>query len=345
MSAATLETLLKSGSVWVAQSASPTSHSTASSPRSEGRTPSMQPRPYNKDLVLSNIKHVFQEPILEKPILEAPVHKAARHNTTLLSVPAFSAPALSAPFGVSEIDRSLSNGGLAFGAVHDWFALDRKNDPCAFYTPYTILALLVGNGVRTIIKRDYKDTDVPFEKFIVWIGRSCWPTPFILQQTIAASSRSVSSKCVASKQNLLPNCLFIDPPDNQHLLWAVDTALSSAAVAIVVAQINKLPLAKSKRLALKARMHNTLGLIVKHPRELHTPTAAKSTWCIAPHPSPNLNPRWQINLLKQKGQQSNKREWIIEFDEEVLGLSNIDLGEVTEHRQAALQKEEVYMGG
>lgn len=219
------------------------------------------------------------------------------------------------PFAIPEVDKALPEGGLQLGGIHEWFLPDALIDPFPFYAPTTLLVFLIKSCINTLINKagcEYKD----FKKLIVWIGRNSWPTPLLLQQTITPA--------------LLPNCIFVDPPDYKKLLWTIDTTLSSSAVAATVIQLETLSLAKSKRFALKSRENQIFTLLVKAPKSLSTPGAALSSWSVKAHPALPFNhpeaekktytnqifsPTWELKLLRKKGPQTEQNRWLISLNE------------------------------
>lgn len=75
---------------------------------------------------------------------------------------------------------------------------------------------------------------------ICWIGRACWPYPRLLFDDRPGESR------------LYTDSVFIDPPDLQSRLWAIDLALRTPGVSIVIADGSGLSMAATRRLQLAA---------------------------------------------------------------------------------------------
>jgi hypothetical protein len=201
-------------------------------------------------------------------------------------------------FNLPEIDEAFPQHGLVCGAIHEWAFADpvastqkKRGSKRISYPPCSLLALLAGNALRAAGENRS-------EKFVFWVGRSCWPTPYLLQQTMHPISR----------------CIFIDPPDEKLRTWAVETALRSPAVAAVVAEFRSIRFALSCRLALAAEKGGALGLFIRNPKELALPSAAASRWKIAPLPSASLLPRFDLELLKCKGPQPLCTHWSVEVD-------------------------------
>ena len=132
-------------------------------------------------------------------------------------------------------------------------------------------ALLAGNALRA------HSQEGPPEHYLIWIGQRCWPSPYVLAQTVGSLDR----------------CLFIDPPNAKQALWATDYALRSAAVAAVIVDCTdsstknpKVVTAITRRLALAARTGGALGLLIRDSQDFAQPTVATSRWVVAPHLPP-----------------------------------------------------------
>ncbi|NDC37788.1 MAG: hypothetical protein EBZ48_07015, partial [Proteobacteria bacterium] len=158
--------------------------------------------------------------------------------------------------------------GLPVGAVHEWsVASQQKNSspaPRARTAPpplSIITAILRANMLQSATGQSSTDP-----RLLLWIGKSCWPTPHLLAQ---ASHSGV---------NLLSRSLFIDSPDTKTKLWAIDAALRSPGVFGVVAQCTRLSTTMSRRFALAAAHGGTIGCIVRPEGELSLPSAAMSRW-------------------------------------------------------------------
>jgi hypothetical protein len=210
-----------------------------------------------------------------------------------------------APFFIPEIDQHLPSGGVSFGATHDWFYLPPENtNPREVPALCTVPAILCGNAFKHTAQKA-ADRKFYCEKILLWVGKRCWPTPYILEENL---------KFVHNGQriNLLPNCLFIDPPNKKLKNWAIEAALKSGAAATIVADCPFLNLIEAKRFLFAARSGNALALLIRNRSEMSLPSPAASAWGIAPIPSPSFNPRWRLSLLKAKGSRSSRSEWILE---------------------------------
>ena len=104
------------------------------------------------------------------------------------------------------------------------------------------------------------------------------------------------------------------------VLWALEEAARSGAVALAVGEVAGADLKATQRLALAAREHGVPILLLRSAREL-APSAARSRWRIAaaPSASPRLAPhapgraRWRVAL--EKGWRERPESWLLEWDD------------------------------
>ena len=120
--------------------------------------------------------------------------------------------------------------------------------------------------------------------------------------------------------SLLMRSLFIDPPDNASRLWAIDLALRSAAVNVVIADGSQLKMAEARRLQLAAERGRALALLARPSWEGAELSAASTRWRVRRSPSSSSAPRWIVELLRCKQAQGRSgtlrgdlRRWEIEY--------------------------------
>lgn len=224
-------------------------------------------------------------------------------------------PNLAAGFNIPEIDQTLPRGGLPFGGFHEFFSApsNPQDSPGLVFPPCTIPTIVAAEAVKKLLlaglcrKDDFPKTEsLHFDKFLLWIGKACWPTPFILESTINAISSGAYSF------NLLQNCLFADPPSPKLMLHCLETALRSPAVATVTAEIKQMPFAVSRKFALIAKRNLSFGILIRPPQQEAGPSSALTRWSIAPAPALSGFPCWRLTLLKCKGAQPLRRDWLLE---------------------------------
>jgi protein ImuA len=125
-------------------------------------------------------------------------------------------------------------GELAAGAVHEWLAGDGADGEASrgWTAPLCVLielarsAMSCGHGA------------------VVWIGRACRPHAWSLVRHADGAGGVDAS--------LLERSLLVDPSDRASALWAIDSALRSPGVCVVVADGRGMDMASTRRLQLGA---------------------------------------------------------------------------------------------
>lgn len=207
------------------------------------------------------------------------------------------------PFGAPEIDTVLPEGGLAHHAVHELFYRDPLQPSAVACTLASILAYnAYASSTTSVLASDWhhlrrKENTSPT---IMWIGSRCWPTPVML-----------SSYQTLCETHFLTQCLFINPPNDKTTLWAIETALRSRAIRLVIACCPRISRSTTQRLALAARSHKSTAILLRHIDDIDTPTHALSRWVTAPTPSTNGLPSWNLALHKYKGLRAQHSSWCI----------------------------------
>jgi len=177
-------------------------------------------------------------------------------------------------------------GPFARSAVHEWIGWDGMSHRGSFRPPLLLFNHLVQCALA----------DQP-EKFILWIGRQVWPYAVSLPVTTAREGAA------ARAHLLLSRSLFIDPPDDETRLWAIDLALRSPAGGVVIADESKFDMAQSRRLQLAAKSGDALVLLARPPQEAGQPSAAASRWLVSTVSSPSHSHRFLVQLVRCKGAQ------------------------------------------
>lgn len=225
-------------------------------------------------------------------------------------------------FNLAPLDQSLPWGGLACGGVHEFFAPAGTQGPAASLPPLTLPTVIAGQAFSQL-QAQMQNNSLP--SYIIWIGRRSWPTPFLLKAIEQQTPKSFS---------LLSFCIFADPPTEKLHLWAIETALRTAGISIIIAACEKLSFSISRRFALAAEKGNSLGILLRAAKNLslyrHTsnaavkqntplnmpPTAALTSWLISPFPALSPFPCWEMRLLRCKGRQPYNNQWVIELQDE-----------------------------
>lgn len=204
--------------------------------------------------------------------------------------------------------------------------------PLQNIAPLSLLAALSGSALAVRGKTRGKTTNRKTQgSIILWIGRESWPTPFALTSAIYSTVIApLSAKGFLREPkereawvlNLLEQNIFLDPPDNAARLWAIETALRSESVILVVSTLQQLSLRVGRRLVFAARHGGGIGFLVRPPQELRAPSASLSKWLVAPDTASHatcvatantarsaLAPCWHLTLLKYKGKHLPVNEW------------------------------------
>jgi len=116
---------------------------------------------------------------------------------------------------------------------------------------------------------------------VLWIGRTCRPYPIAMAFARAHRANSSSSRCDGAgvSATLLERSIFVDPETDAQRLWAIDLALRSPAVAVVVADGRRLHMAETRRLQMAASSGNgATGLVIRPPWEMNELSAARTRW-------------------------------------------------------------------
>lgn len=238
---------------------------------------------------------------------------------------------MDAALGAGDAPDAL--GGLAFGAVHEWFGLGRSagaadgapvrgqqgRKPLSLWRP--ALSVMVHLARRAV---KLADGGVVGGGAVLWIGRRVWPYGHAL---------------LHSGEALFRSSICVDARDADERFWAVDVALRAGAAGgniVVVADGSTLPLALSRRLQLAAESGSALAILARPPWEEAELSAAMTRWRVstapaceeaaAPQRARNRHggfgapvasgPRWSVSLLRCKDSRSHavhaQEAWTVE---------------------------------
>jgi len=220
------------------------------------------------------------------------------------------------PFEISDLDllfngpHQFISGGLPSGKAHEWIN-ENFSAP-----PLTIPTILVCNALRKTIQSSGNQTN--FQRYIVWIGQECWPSYFLLEKTFIASFG----------HGILSQCLFLKTKDQKETLACIDNALKSQAVFCVFANLQKIPLAASRRFSLLLKKRPALAFFFLPKNQSDKPTAAFSRWLVTPSYFRKAHSQilsYKLTLLRTKGAKPNNNEWFIEVQDESKNSSSLSL--------------------
>ena len=248
------------------------------------------------------------------------------------------------PTGWPEVDAALG-GGLASGALHEWFGVDDSAPPPpkeaprrrAGETASAPWGRFPGQAPQNTFRETWSPPVCLFVHlarqaleagrspfWIVWVGARCFPYPAVL------------TRPGDNDLGLLARSLFVAPRDVNTRLWAIDLALRSPAVGVVIADGSALSMAATRRVQLLAKRHRTLMLAARPPWEQQQLSAAQSRWLILRQPyvaddeSFSVHPRWIVQLLRCKGgqRQTSCDTWALEWQS---GTSTVYLSPEVAH--------------
>lgn len=182
------------------------------------------------------------------------------------------------PFGLPEIDAVLPDGGLAYGALHE-FAGGGSG------TVDGAAAALFAAGVAA------RTTG-----YVVW----CLTRPDLFFPALVQAGLH---------QNRV---VFVEADKEKDVLASMEEALSYGGLGAVVGELVRLPMVASRRLQLAAERTGTMGIVVRRWRrqteanDFGQPTASTTRWRVSVMPSDELpvpgvgRARWLLELMKSR---------------------------------------------
>jgi protein ImuA len=188
-------------------------------------------------------------------------------------------------FGIAEIDRTLSGGGLARGALHEILGVGGDEEDAALAAAFA--AHILGRLTSTA------------DGLVLW----CLPRPDLYGPGLAA-------------HRLDPGrVVLVRAPRDAEILWAMEEGLRAPGIVAVVGELGVLPAVASRRLQLAAERSGITAFLLRRwrdsrqaSRERAQPNAATTRWRIAALPSrPSRNEpgvgraRWRVELLRCRG--------------------------------------------
>lgn len=186
------------------------------------------------------------------------------------------------PFGVPEIDARLPGGGLATGTTHEIAGGGSDVTTGA-------VSALFSAGIAARIPGP-----------VVWcLSRSDLFAPALVQ--------------VGLDMNRV---IFVESDNEEGVVECAEEALRYAGVAVVVAEIVRLPMVASRRFQLAAEQSGATGLIIRRWRrqqeatDFGNPTASASRWRVSALPSEPLpvpgvgRHRWLLEVMRIRAAES-----------------------------------------
>jgi hypothetical protein len=220
------------------------------------------------------------------------------------------------PFGLTSIDSALPSGGLIRGALHEFLYYDPLEPHAVACTipallAYNAHAALVshtqrsqwGSSLNSQIQHSGSQQRRSMLAHTLWIGKRAWPSPPALA--------GLTSNYASLSKSFFEHSLFIDPPNDSAALWAIDLALRSSAIDVIVAACPSISRTTTQRLSLAAKKYGTTAILLRSHSDYATPSCASSRWSIAPTPSSHEAPSWRLSLAKLRGGLLIHSEWIV----------------------------------
>ena len=197
------------------------------------------------------------------------------------------------PLGVGALDDALPEGGLAADGLHEAAGESAADGPAAAAFLAALLARRVRAGERgAVLVCQSRNGAARFGRLHGpgWRDLGLEPADLLILR--------------ARREKDVP--------------WAVEEGLRSGALAAVLAEVEGIPFAASRRLALAAAEGGTPALLLRHD-ELGPASAAQTRWRVAALPgradpfdegAPGL-PRWRLALVRARGGRPAARdvEW------------------------------------
>ena len=197
------------------------------------------------------------------------------------------------PLGIDALDGALPEGGLAADRLHEAAGASGADGPAAAAFLAALLARRVRAGERgPVLICQSRGGAVRFGRLHGpgWRDLGLEPADLLILR--------------ARRERDVP--------------WAVEEGLRCGALAAVLAEVEGIPFAASRRLALAAAEGETPALLLRHD-ELGPASAAQTRWRVAALPggadpfdanAPGL-PRWRLALVRARGGRPLARdvEW------------------------------------
>lgn len=200
-------------------------------------------------------------------------------------------------FGVDDIDRQLTGGGLALTALHEIAgdSADASDDAAA-------TLFIAGLAARAVMARPG--------------GTVLW----------ALARRDLFAPGLAQAGLTPDRLIHAEAPRDEDVLAVMEEGLRHGGLAAVVGEVGRAAMACARRLQLAAEEGGTMALMLRRWRKpgadpLAVPSVAATRWRIACVPSAPLafpglgRARWRVALVRQRG--GPPHEWMLEaFDAE-----------------------------
>ena len=120
--------------------------------------------------------------------------------------------------------------------------------------------------------------------------------------------------------NMLPHhIIFVDVRQEKDILWAMEEALKCDGLSAVIAELQTITFAQSRRLQLAVERSKVTGFILNHDPQKAKASTCVARWLVTPLGSEIENglpgvgfPRWQVELLKVRNGKPGT--WTVSWD-------------------------------
>ncbi len=133
-----------------------------------------------------------------------------------------------------------------------------------------------------------------------------------------STARALFPPALATFGTAPDRVVFVDVARERDVLWATEEALKCAGLVAVVAELQEMDFAQSRRLQLAVEKSRVTGLVLRSNPRFVGSTACAARWHIRPLPSvlddglPGVGfPRWEVELLKVRN--GNPGSWQMEW--------------------------------
>ncbi|MDB5601953.1 MAG: hypothetical protein JWN71_3997 [Xanthobacteraceae bacterium] len=199
------------------------------------------------------------------------------------------------PFGVPGLDAALG-GGLARGALHEIAATRESDIPAA-----------TGFGLALAFLAGSEQADRAAQRAVIWIA-----------EDMALTESGLPYGPGLDAHGLPPERLItVAVAHSRDVLWAMEEALRSSAVGVVIGEVRgaRLDLVATRRLTLAAAGHGALGLMLRAAPDPEA-SAAATRWIVGAAPSVLAHgpgpPRVHAQLTRNR--RGHLGSWTLEWN-------------------------------
>ena len=230
--------------------------------------------------------------------------------------------------GISSVDAILPFSGIPCSALHECvLQTGLESVSNISYVPYSFLR----NIFRAFAEMQ------PQPPFLVYIGRSCWPSAHYLQtlygqqeQLVELSELDVGMTDMRTRSYSWGQYVFfVDPPNKELRVWSAIQVLRICPQVMLIMDGAGLSFTAFRRLQLAAQRSSALFFIIRPPQEAQHQSLAYSKWCISPLRShvqekfhAQIGLQWQLELQRCRGIAAPK-VWQVSFDD-ISNTSSLD---------------------